>query len=56
MPDEKPVGVVQALLAVVHAVILTDLMIVADGTVKVKAYVVLAEATELPMTTLRAVI
>lgn len=48
---EKPIGVVHMPLAVVQAVKSADLITVADGTVKVKAYVVLVLATELPITT-----
>ena len=53
---EKPGAGVQAPLAVVQAAKLTDFMVVAWATVNVNAYVVLALATELPITTLRVVI
>jgi len=54
--DEKPDAGVQVPLAVVQAAKPADLMTVADGTVNVKVYVVLALANELPITTLRGVI
>jgi len=53
---EKPGAGVQAPLAVVQAAKPTDWMTVADGTVKLRAYVVVALGAELPMVTLRAVI
>ena len=51
----KPDGVVQAPLAVVHAVSETDFTTVADGAVKAKLYVVTALGAELPIVTLRVV-
>lgn len=52
----KPLGVEQAPLAVVHITASNDWRTVPDGTVKVKVYVVLAEATELPSVSVRPVI
>lgn len=53
---ENPAGVVQVPLAVVHAVNDADWTTVADGTVKLKVYVVLALAAEVPITTFLPVI
>jgi hypothetical protein len=53
---ENPGANVQAPLAVVQAAKPTDLITVADGTVKLNKYVVLALAADEPIVTFRAVI
>lgn len=52
----NPLGVEQAPLAVVQMTASNDCKTVEDGTVKVKVYVVAADATELPRVSARPVI